>query len=185
MALTDQTERLPCGVRLEELLAQVADGAPAEDAAHQSRCPYCQTALRRLRRAWSDVTDLASEPVNAPDRLTAQIMARVRILAGQTADFILLGHPRGETRVSHDVVVRITQRLARTIPGVVFASARVEPQDTPLPDRVDLSIRLVVTFGPALHRVADAVRTMVRRQTPSLTGAQLDHIDIKIDDITR
>jgi uncharacterized alkaline shock family protein YloU len=50
---------------------------------------------------------------------------------------------------------------------------------------VDLSIRLVVTVGPALHRVADAVRTIVRRQTPRLTGAQLDHIDIKIDDITR
>jgi hypothetical protein len=185
MAMTDQTERLPCGVRLEELLAQVADGAPAEDAAHQSGCPYCQTALRRLRRAWSDVTDLASEPVNVPDRLTAQIMARVRVLAGQTADFILLGHPRGETRVSHDVVVRITQRLARTIPGVVFASARVEPHNSPLPDRVDLSIRLVVIFGPALHRIADAVRTIVRRHTPRLTGAQLDHIDIKIDDITR
>jgi hypothetical protein len=185
MALTGQTETLPCGVRLEELLAQVADGAPPADAAHQSGCPYCQTALRRLRRSWADVTELAREPVNVPDRLTAQIMARVRVLAAQTADFILLGHPRGETRVSHTVLVRITQRLARTIPGVVFASARVEPQDSPLPDRVDLSIRLVVTFGPALHRVADAVRTIVRRQTPRLTGAQLDHIDIRIDDITR
>jgi hypothetical protein len=181
----DQAERLPCGARLEELLAQVADGAPPGDEAHQSGCPYCQTALRRLRRAWTDVTDLASEPVNVPDRLTAQIMARVRVLVGQTADFILLGHPRGETRVSHTVLVRITQRLARTIPGVVLASARVEPHNSPLPDHVDLSIRLVVTFGPALHRVADGVRTIVRRQTPRLTGAHLDHIDIKIDDITR
>ena len=82
------------------------------------------------------------------------------------------------------MVGRITQRLARTIPGVVFASSRVEPHAPPLPDRVDLSIRLVVTFGPALNRVADAVRTVVRRQTPRLTGAQLDHIDIRIEDIT-
>jgi hypothetical protein len=185
MAVTDQAERLPCGKRLEELLAQVTDGAPAEDERHQSGCPYCQTALRRLRRAWTDVTDLASEPVNVPDGLTAQIMARVRVLAAQTAEFILLGHPRGETRVSHAVVARIAQRLARTIPDVVFASARVEPSNSPLPDRLDLSMRLIVTFGPALHRVADSVRTIVRRQTPRLTGAQLDHIDIKIDDITR
>lgn len=183
--MTDPPDPLPCGTRLADLLEQVADAAAPTNPAHQSSCPYCQTALRRLRRAWTDVTDLASEPVNVPDGLTAQIMARVRVLVDQTADFILLGHPRGETRVSHTVVVRITQRLARTIPGVVFASARVEPHNSPLPNRVDLSIRLVVTFGPALHRVADAVRTIVRRQTPRLTGAQLDHIDIKIDDITR
>jgi hypothetical protein len=185
MAVTAQAEPLPCGMRLEELLAQVADGTPPADEAHQSGCPYCQTALRRLRRGWADVTELAREPVNVPRRLTTQIMARIRVLAAQTADFILLGHPRGETRVSHAVVVRTAQRLARTIPGVVFASARVEQHDPPLPDRRDLSIRLVVTLGPALHRVADAVRTIVRRQTPRLTGAQLDHIDIRIDDITR
>jgi hypothetical protein len=185
MAVTDQAETLPCGVRLEELLAEVADGAPPADDAHQSGCPYCQTALRRLRRGWADVTDLTQEPVNVPSGLTAQIMERVKVLAAQTADFILLGHPRGETRVSHAVVVRITQRLARTIPNVVFASARVEPHDPPLPDHVDLSIRLIVTFGPALHRVADAVRTIVRRHTPRLTGAQLGDIDIRIDDITR
>ena len=184
MAVTDQAETLPCGVRLEELLAQVADGAPPADGAHQSGCPYCQTALRRLHRVWADVTELAREPVNVPDRLTAQIMARIGVLAAQAAEFILLGHPRGETRVSHAVVGRVTQRLARTIPGVVFASSRVEPHTSPLPDRVDLSIRLVVTFGPALNRVADAVRTVVRRQTPRLTGAQLDHIDIRIEDIT-
>ena len=184
MAVTDQAQGLPCGVRLEELLAQVADGAPPADEAHQSGCPYCQTALRRLHRGWADVTELAREPVNVPRRLTAQIMARVRVLVAQTADFILLGHPRGETRVSDAVVVRTAQRLARTIPGVVFASARVEQHDPP-PDRRDLSIRLVVTLGPALHRVADAVRTIVRRETPRLTGAQLDHIDIRIDDITK
>jgi hypothetical protein len=183
MAVTGQPDRLPCGVRLEELLAQVADDAPPLDEAHQSGCPYCQTALRRLHRGWSDVMELAREPVNVPSRLTAQIMERVKVLVAQTADFILLGHARGETRVSHAVVVRTAQRLARTVPGVVFASARVEPHDPPLPDRVDLSIRLVVSFGPALHRVADAVRTVVRRQMLRLTGAQLDRIDIRIEDI--
>lgn len=184
MAVTDQPERLPCGVRLEKLLAQVADGSPPADQAHQSRCPYCQTALRRLRRGWANVTELAQQPVSVPTRLTAQIMERVKALAVQTADFILLGHPRGETRVSHAVVGRIVQRLSRAVPGVTFASARVEPHNPPLPDRVDLSIRLVVTFGPVLQRVADAVRETVRRHAPKLTGAQIDRIDIRIDDIT-
>ena len=130
------------------------------------------------------MAELAREPVNVPSQLTSQIMERVKVLAAQTADFILLGHARGETHVSHAVVVRIAQRLARTIPGVVFASVRVEPHDSPLPNHIHLSIRLVVTFGPALHRIADAVRTILRRQMLRLTGAQLDHIDIRIDDIT-
>lgn len=182
--MTDQPDRLPCGVGLEELLAQVADGAPPADETHQSSCPYCQTTLRRLRRGWSGVTELTREPVAVPSGLTAQIMERVKALAAQTADFILLGHPRGETRVSHAVVGRIVQRLARAVPGVVFASAQVEPRQFPLPDRVDLSIQLVVAFGPVLHRVAEAVRETVRRQTLRLTGAHIDRIDIKIDDIT-
>jgi uncharacterized alkaline shock family protein YloU len=182
--MTDQPEKLPCGERLEELLAQVADGAPPGDEAHQSSCPYCQTALRRLRRGWAEVTELTQAPVSVPGRLTAQIMERVKALAAQTADFILLGHPRGETRVSHAVVGRIAQRLARAVPGVIFASARVEPHNSRLPDRVDLSIQLVVNFGPVLHRVADAVRDTVRRKTLRLTGAQIDRIDIEIDDIT-
>ena len=184
MAVTGQADRLPCGVRLEELLAQVADAVPPVDAAHQSGCPYCQTALRRLHRGWADVVELAREPVDVPSRLTVQIMERVNVLAAQTADFILLGHAGGETRVSHAVVVRIAQRLARTVPGVVFASARVEPHDPPLPERVDLSIRLVVSFGPALHHVGDAVRKIVRRHVLRLTGAHLDQIDIRIDDMT-
>jgi hypothetical protein len=182
--MTEPPDRLPCGVRLEELLAQVADGAPPADEAHQSNCPYCQTGLRRLRRGWADVTELAHEPVSVPSGLTAQIMERVKALVAHTADFILLGHPRGETYVSHAVITRIAQRLARAVPGVTFASARVEPHDPPPPDRVDLSIQLVVTLGPGLQRVADAVRETVSRQTRRLTGAHIDRIDIRIDDIT-
>ncbi len=182
--MTDLPERLPCGVRLEELLVQVADGGAPADHAHQSSCPFCQTALRRLRRGWADVMELAQEPVSVPSRLTAQIMERVSALAVQTADYILLGHPRGETRVSHAVVGRIAQRLARAVPGVIFASARIEPHNPPLPGRVDLSIQLVVILGPVLQRVADAVRETVRRHTLKQTGAQIDRIDIRIDDIT-
>lgn len=183
MAMTPPPESLPCGVRLEELLAQVADNALPADPKHQAACPYCQTALRRLRHAWADVSDLAQEPVSVPAGLTAQIMARVKVLAAQTADFILLGHPRGETRVSNWVISRIAQRIARTVPGVVFASARIAGDSPREPDRLYISIQLVVILGPALHRLADAVRHTVQRHTLRLTGARIERIDITIDEM--
>lgn len=182
--MTDLSESLPCGVRLEDLLGQVVDAAAPPNPEHQSSCPYCQSALRRLRQSWADVMELTSEPVSMPPGLTARIMTRVRALAAQATGAILIGHPFGETRVSHAVVGRIAQRLARTVPGVVFASARVEPRDPPQPGRMDLSIKLVVALRPSLHRLADSVRETVRRRTPRLTGARVERIDITIDDIT-
>jgi len=183
MAMTDPPKALSCGVRLAELLAQIADDAPPADEAHQLTCPYCQTALRRLRAGWASVTELTNQPVTVPGGLTALIMTRVRALAVQAADFVLLGHPRGETRVSHAVIGRIAQRLAHAVPGVVFASARAQAHSPPQPYRIDLSIQLVVTFGPVLHRLSEAVRDTVQRQTPRLSGAQIDRIDITIDDL--
>ena len=114
--------RLPCGAEIEQLVAQVADTEPAADPAHQAHCPYCQATLRRLRDAWEDVHTLANQPVPIPPTLTAQIMARVRILARHATDSILLGHPRGETRISHALVGRVIQRVALGVPGVIFAS---------------------------------------------------------------
>lgn len=182
--MTDRPDQLPCGARLEELVAQVADNAPPADEAHQASCPYCHSALRHLHRSWADVTELAQEPVSVPRGLTAQIMVRVKTLAAQAADFILLGHPRGETRVSHSVVGRIGRQAASTVPGVIFATARVQSHNPAQPDRLNLSIQLIVSFGPALQRLADLVRQNVRRQTFRLTGARTARIDITIDDVT-
>ena len=182
--MTARPDPLPCGMPLEDLLEQVTETAAPANPEHQSSCPYCQTALRRLRRGWADVTDLASQPVRVPSGLTLQVMTRVRALAAQAADYLLLGCRRGDTLISHSVVGRIVQRLARTVPDVTFASARVEPPYPSQPDRLDLSIRLVVTLGPSLVRVADSVRETVRQYTLRLTGARVDRIDITIDDIT-
>lgn len=182
--MTDTPNPLPCGNRLEDLLDQVAEAAAPENPEHQSSCPYCQTALRHLRGGWADLTELANEPVSVPGGLTAQIMTRVRALAAQAADHLLLGHPRGDTLISHAVVGRIVQRLAHTVPGVNFASARVEPLNPPRTDRLDLSIHLIVTLGPRLPRLANSVRETVRRHSLQLTGARVDRIDITIDDIT-
>ena len=175
-------ETLPCGVTLEALLTQVADGQPVDDPAHQRTCPYCQAALRRLEQGWEAVRTLTLQPVAVPRGLTAMIMARIRTLAGYVADSILLGHPRGETRVSHTVLANVIADVAATVPDVVFASVKLFPQDPPHPRRVHVWLRLVVTFGPAMGPVGDHVREILRRCIPPFTGAQLERIDITISD---
>ena len=176
-------ERLPCGTRLEALLAQVAEGEPAADPAHQASCPYCQAALRRLERHWADVQALAREPVTVPEGLTARIMARVHALAEQVSDSVILGARRGETRVEHRAIRRYVQRLAAGAPGVAFASAQLQPPDTAQPHRVDVTLRLVILFGPPAARVANGVREILARRIPRFTGAELGQVDITVADV--
>ncbi len=177
-------ERLPCGVALEVLLIQVADNHPVEDPIHQNGCPYCQATLRSLRQGWDDVQAVVRQPVALPKGLTAKIMAQVRTLANYLAGSILLGHADGETRISHTVVGAIVQGIAARIPGVVFASAKLDSHDPAHPRRVTVALKLVVRFGPAIESVAYAVRQILWRRIPGLTGAELDRIDITISDIT-
>lgn len=180
--MTSEPRRLPCGADLGQLIAQVADAEPAADPAHQARCPYCQATLRRLRDAWHDVHMVAIAPVPMPATLTAQIMARVRILARHATDSILLGDPRGETRISHALVGHVIQRVALGVPGVIFASARPIPNQPPDPRRLSVAIRLVVAYEP-IEALVQTVRAIIDRHVPVLTGAQLTHIDITIEDI--
>ena len=176
-------ETLPCGVTIEALVMQIADDQPVADPTHQRTCPYCQAALRRLEQGWGDVQALTLQPVAMPRGLTAMIMQRVRTLAGYVTDSILLGHRRGETRISHTVIAQVIHDVAPTIPGIVFASAQLSAQEPPHPCRVNLALRLIVSFGPAMERVADAAREILHRRIPSLTGAQLERIDITISDV--
>ena len=177
-------QRLPCGVELEALLIQVADDQPAPDPDHQDSCPYCQATLRRLRQGWADVQTLAQQPVSIPPGLTAKIMERVRALAARVANSILLGHTHGETRISHDAIAKVIARLTTTVPGVVFASAKPLPEDPPHPVRLGVSLRLVITFGPTITKITSAIRDLLGRRVPPLTGAELTHIDITVNDIT-
>jgi uncharacterized alkaline shock family protein YloU len=177
-------QRLPCGVELEALLEQVADDQQAPHPAHQDSCPYCQATLRRLRQDWADMRTLTQQPVSIPPGLTAKIMARVRTLSGHVSDSILLGHFGGETRISHDAITKVIQRLTATVPGVVYASAKPLPEDPPHPVRLGIALRLVVAFGPAITKVADAIRALLQRRVATLTGAELTHVDITVTDIT-
>jgi hypothetical protein len=167
--MTEYTEQLPCGAELESLLVQVADHEPGTDPEHQASCPYCQAALESLGREWSGAT--------------ARTMLAIRELAVLLADSTLIEGPRGETRVSHIAVARVAQRLAAGVPGVVFASAKPVPQEPPHPVRLSIAVRLVVGWNPAITQIARALRDLLIRRVPALTGAELTRIDISIRDI--
>lgn len=176
-------EQLPCGIDVELLLAQVADGEPPRDPDHQESCPYCQAAVEALRREWMDVRELSRQPVQLPAGLTARIMLRIRDLAVLATGSTLIGGPRGETHVSHFAIAQVAQRLAGGVPGIVFASAKPVPHDPPHPARLSISIRLVVGWSPAITRIAQTLRDLLVRRVPALTGAELAQIDITIRDI--
>jgi hypothetical protein len=78
---------LPCGADLDALVAQVADGVPG-DLAHQEGCPHCQAALAQLHELWALVERLAAERVEAPERIDAVAMGRIRraIFAGKVVE---------------------------------------------------------------------------------------------------
>ena len=183
MASRGGEERLPCGTSYAELLVQVADDQPASDPAHQSSCPFCQSTLRRLRQDWADVEAAVSQRVELPPGLTAKIMARVRALTAQVADFVVLGEARGETRISHVAVGRAIQHIAMTAPGVAFASVKLVSRKPAHPRQLTVAIQLVILFGPAVKTVAEGVRERVRRRAAALTGAELTRVDLEITDI--
>jgi hypothetical protein len=63
---------LPCGTELGALIAQVGDRA------HQAGCRWCQGALAELERLWALVAELAAERVDAPERIDAVALGRIR-----------------------------------------------------------------------------------------------------------
>ncbi len=183
MALDPNHDRLPCGIELDSLVDQITEQTAPRDPAHQASCPYCQTALRGFRQGWSDVQTLAGAPVPIPPGLTTRIMTRVRALARRAAQNIILAGAHGHTQISHQVIAQIARRVTLAIPGVLFASAQPEPGKPVDPLRVKLTLRLITTYGPALHPLADAVRATLNRRLPNLTGATIENIDITFTDI--
>lgn len=183
MALGADHNQLPCGVSLDTLLRQVADERPALDPAHQVHCSYCQTALRALHQSWSDIQTIARAPVPTPPGLTARIITRIRKLAHRAGRNIILATPRGHTQISHHVLAQIARHAALSVPGVLFASAQPAPEQPADPARINLAVRLITTYGPALHAIAAHVRATLSEHVNALTAAELSTVDITFADI--
>ncbi len=183
MALEDTPMRLDCGVSLEALVDQVAEHQPAVDPAHQAACEHCQTALLALGETWGELGSLAQQPVRVPPDLSKRIMVRIRTLVTRWSGAAILAGGRGETRVSDSVLAQVARRAALAVPGVALATSLgvlVDPADR---SRVRVSMRLAITFGPAIDALTSAVRAGISRQVITQTGVRVSGVDIAVEDL--
>jgi len=163
-------------MELAALVAQVAEGAPA-DPAHQGECPYCQAALGRIRELWSDVRALATFPVRAPRGLLDEVRARV---SGPAGAVTLPDVTRGNTQVSEGVLAGVAREAAQAVPGVAFASVLAHAAG---PGSVVLRVRLVTAYGPSLPVLAAAVRERIVTHVRRITGVRVTEVDVSVDDL--
>jgi len=177
VALTGGLTRPPCGAELAPLIAQVAEGATADDPAHQAECPYCQAALSHIRELWSDVRALADLPVRAPRGLPGRVLARV---SGPAGAVTLPDATRGHTRVSEGVLAGVAREAAQAMPAVAFASVLAHAAGA---GSVVLRVRLVTAYGPSLSVLAAAVREQIVTHVGRMTGVRVTEVHVSVEDL--
>lgn len=199
-------ERLTCGRRVEDVLAQVADGRGVDRDAHQRRCPHCQAALAEYDRLWAPIKELAAERVSAPDSIVEIALRRIRG-AVEHLDHGVLESARGRTRISARVVVVAARESAEGVPGVRVALSRQIARRTGNRGEIRgdgaavdppggtevvagaagrstaIEITLAADYGVDLLRLGKDVRAAVTAEVRALTDLEPVYITVIIDDI--
>jgi uncharacterized alkaline shock family protein YloU len=193
-------DRLPCGVAVDDLFDQIADGAAARDPQHQAHCPHCRATLAELLQLWSPLQALAAERVQAPPGLVAKVMRQVRAL-GSSVGYALLQTERGVTRVAVSVLAAVARLEAQSVPGVALAlgpgrtltgasTADVAGEEAASTSRVGVAgtssvidLDIAVQAGASIPELADRVRTAIRHRVTATTGAQVHQVNITVIDV--
>lgn len=196
-----EEQRLPCGQRVEDVLAQVAADRAAERNAHQRDCLHCQAALAEYDRLWSPVRDLAAEHVTGPDSIVETALARIRG-AVEHADYGVLDSGQGRTLIAARVVVVAARETARAVPGVRVALSRhlvgraggdaaIGPDgrgDTEVSAAMAgrstaIEITVAADYGIDLRRLGERIRAEVIARVRALTDLEPVHVTVIIDDV--
>ena len=198
-------DRLTCGRRVEDVLAQVAAGRSGDRDAHQQKCPHCHAALAEYERLWAPLTELAAEKPRAPDSIVENALRRIRG-AVEHLDYGVLESALGRTRISARVVVAVARESAQAVPGVRVALSkqitsrtgdRSEVRDGAAVNPAGgaevvagvagrstaIEITLAADYGVDLHRLAEHVRAAVAAEVRALTDLEPVQVTVIIDDI--
>jgi uncharacterized alkaline shock family protein YloU len=198
-------DRLTCGRRVEDVLAQVAAGRSGDRDAHQQKCPHCHAALAEYERLWAPLTELAAEKPRAPDSIVENALRRIRG-AVEHLDYGVLESALGRTRISARVVVAVARESAQAVPGVRVALSkqitsrtgdRSEVRDGTAVNPAGgaevvagvagrstaIEITLAADYGVDLHRLAEHVRAAVAAEVRALTDLEPVQVTVIIDDI--
>jgi uncharacterized alkaline shock family protein YloU len=195
-------DRLPCGVRADELLHQLVDGLPPRDPVHQAHCPHCRATLAHLRELWAPVIELAEEDVRAPAGLLQAVMSEVRELArvGWSA---VLREDGGQTRIAARVVAAVARLAAESVPHVSLAlgggriatpageqtdQAAVAGHDEATDvgvagDRVVVEVQVAVDMGVSVPLVARQVRNRIADHLRAQTGLTTTEVNVTVVDV--
>ena len=197
-------DRLPCGVLLDDLLAQVAEGTAPRDAAHQRTCPHCRAALAELEDLWAPVRELAAEDVRAPAGLLQAVMAQIRDLSRNSWSAVL-SDPAGRTRIAARVVGAVARLAAESVPHVTLAlgGGRVATPTGTAADpalvagtsgeaatdigiagnHVVVDVQIAVDLGAPIQQVAAAVRDRITRHIAEQTGLVTTQVNVTVVDV--
>jgi len=195
-------DRLPCGVRADDLLQQVIDGTPPRDPVHQASCPHCRATLTHLAELWAPVLDLAQEDVRAPAGLLQAVMSEIRELA-RSGWSAVLRDGTGQTRIAARVVGAVARLAAESVPHVTlaFGGGRVataageqtdraavagseDATDVGLAgDRVVIDVQIAVDLGVSIPRVAQQVRDRIADHLTAQTGLRTTEVNVTVVDV--
>lgn len=205
MELSQNHDRVACGIELGALVDQVAEGVPPTDPGHQAGCRHCQAALAELEPLWGRVRELAREEVSVPAALAAIVIRTIREqlpddrsdrlpleeVVPRLLEHALLLDERGTTRIADTVIAQVVAREALATPGVsavarggaVRAAAGGGVTVAVDGHRVSLHLSLVVTLGSVIPDVVAGVRARVVDVLERLIGLEAVAIDITVAEI--
>ena len=196
-----QTDTLPCGHDVDQILEQVAEGHADELTDHQRGCVHCRAAITEFTRLWAPVRTSIRTPLPTPGEILDAVTGRVKRLVKDTW-YTLELTDGGSIQVAARIVARIARDTARRVPGVRVAlgrssggrAARLVEKATfghLHPDAavgvlgrtavVDLAI--AVTYGDVIDDIARAVQSDVRRALARSVGLKQVTVNVTVDDI--
>jgi uncharacterized alkaline shock family protein YloU len=197
-------DRLPCGVPVDDLLAQVADGIPPRDPEHQRHCPHCRATLAQLQELWAPVRDVAAEEIRAPAGILQTVMAQIRDLS-RNGWAAVLQDPVGRTRIEARVVGAIARLAAESVPHVTLAlgggrvatppgtsAARTEKVAASAESATDvglagshvvIDVQIAVEYGVSMDEVAGQVRRRIARHIAVQTGLTTTEVNVTVVDV--
>jgi uncharacterized alkaline shock family protein YloU len=198
----DTGYRLPCGMRVDELLNQVADHAAHRDPDHQRTCRHCHATLAELTALWQPVHDLAAEDVQPPANLLEAVMLRVRALPRSTWHAVIPNDSgAGETRIAARVVAAVARLAAESVPHVSIAlggghlAADLSASDATghhaetatdvvvAGTHVVIDVQIAVEHGAHIPDVAAQVRTQITRHITAHTGLTTAAVNVNVTDV--
>jgi uncharacterized alkaline shock family protein YloU len=193
--------RLACGMDVDEMLEQAADGHADQLTGHQQHCPHCRAALHEFSRVWEPVRRLAAEPVAIPAAVKAAVASQIRKLVSDVW-YTLQLTDGGAIRVAARVVAAIARRAAQNVPGVRVAFGRSTHSTTAglaeqstlrhrhphsavgvLGRTAVVDLAIAVQYGENLDLIARQVQQRVTADLRACTVLREIAVNVTVDDI--